>query len=343
MNTQSFAGHPEYRPAGFKAAAAGAALALALLAGCSSSPRAPADIVERGRAGAKPPASVATAPLGTANAAAGTTYVVKAGDTLYRIAMQFGRSYREIVEWNNLPSANEIRVGQVLSIAPPGSAGSTPAAGGAVLGQIEAGRVEVKPIGLPGAAPAAPTVISGSGQNAATKNAPLGEKRPYSDANYADMQKGPVVSGPAIASPTAAPAAAVASGTPVAQVNTPPSVQGWIWPTNGAIGSNFAQNKKGIDIRGDSGQPVLAANAGKVVYAGTGIHGFGNLIIVKHSPELLSAYAHNRVILVKEGQNVTRGQKIAEMGNTDADRVMLHFEIRANGKPVDPMAYLPSR
>lgn len=117
----------------------------------------------------------------------------------------------------------------------------------------------------------------------------------------------------------------------------------WMWPASGKIVATFDDNKKGIDIAGKSGQQVLAAGAGKVMYAGAGIRGYGNLVIVKHSNTLLSAYAHNKVIMVKEGDTVSKGQVIAEMGDTDADSVKLHFEIRLQGKPVDPARFLPSR
>jgi len=118
----------------------------------------------------------------------------------------------------------------------------------------------------------------------------------------------------------------------------------WMWPSDGKIVATFDEGKnKGIDIAGRMGQQVMAAGSGKVMYAGSGIRGYGNLVIVKHSNSLLSAYAHNRTILVKEGQNVTKGQPIAEMGDSDADAVKLHFEIRQQGKPVDPAKFLPSR
>ena len=117
----------------------------------------------------------------------------------------------------------------------------------------------------------------------------------------------------------------------------------WVWPADGKIISHFGEGKRGIDIAGKMGQPVLAAGSGKVLYAGSGIRGYGNLVIVKHSNNLLSAYAHNKTIFVKEDQNVTKGQKIAEMGNSDSDEIKLHFEIRQQGKPVDPSKYLPSR
>jgi lipoprotein NlpD len=119
---------------------------------------------------------------------------------------------------------------------------------------------------------------------------------------------------------------------------------GWMWPSGGAVLAGFDEARnKGLDIGGKAGDAVLAAGDGKVVYAGAGLRGYGNLVIIKHNNTYLSAYAHNQTLLVKEDQTVKRGQKIAEMGNTDADRVKLHFEIRRQGKPVDPARHLPSR
>jgi lipoprotein NlpD len=119
---------------------------------------------------------------------------------------------------------------------------------------------------------------------------------------------------------------------------------GWIWPASGTLIAGFDEAKnKGYDIAGKAGDPVLAAADGRVVYAGAGLRGYGNLIILKHNNTYLTAYAHNQTLLVKEDQSVQKGQKIAEMGNSDADRVKLHFEIRRQGKPVDPSRYLPSR
>ncbi len=123
----------------------------------------------------------------------------------------------------------------------------------------------------------------------------------------------------------------------------------WTWPTGGKVLTQFVdggagkESNKGIDIAGRAGEPVQAAAAGKVVYAGSGLRGYGNLVIVRHNATYLSAYAHNSKILVKEGQTVTRGQKIAEIGSSDADQPKLHFEIRFQGKPVDPLKYLPER
>ncbi len=142
--------------------------------------------------------------------------------------------------------------------------------------------------------------------------------------------------------PKPAPAAAP-EPRPAAATTTDEGTIDWVWPSSGKVVTGFSDtaNLKGIDIAGKAGQPVIASAAGKVVYAGTGLRGYGKLVIVKHNATFLSAYAHNREILVKEGQQVTKGQKIAEMGNTDTDQVKLHFEIRQRGKPVDPLRFLP--
>ena len=148
----------------------------------------------------------------------------------------------------------------------------------------------------------------------------------------------------------APPAAAPASATAAAAANAAADEElGWIWPTSagGAAGSVMAgfdeAKNKGLDIGGKAGDAVLASADGRVVYAGAGVRGYGNLVILKHNNTYLTAYAHNQVLLVKEDQTVRRGQKIAEMGNSDADRVKLHFEVRRQGKPVDPVKFLPPR
>ncbi|WP_197419206.1 peptidoglycan DD-metalloendopeptidase family protein [Burkholderia sp. BDU5] len=157
----------------------------------------------------------------------------------------------------------------------------------------------------------------------------------------------PLSSGPAAAPPiygsgssaSSAPAAPAPSDTsaPAASSNV-----SFAWPVRGALLSTFDDSKnKGIDIGGSAGEAVKAAADGRVVYAGNGLRGYGNLIIIKHDATYLTAYAHNRALMVKEGDAVTKGQKIAEMGNNDSDRVMLHFEVRRQGKPVDPLKYLP--
>lgn len=145
------------------------------------------------------------------------------------------------------------------------------------------------------------------------------------------------------AAETSPSSATAAESTYVAPSNSSASPTDWIWPTRGRIISGFStgERRNGISIAGETGTPISAAADGRVVYAGTGLIGFGRIIIVKHSEQFISVYAHNSRLVVNEGDNVTQGQKIAEMGQTDADRVKLHFEIRRNGKPVNPLQLLP--
>ncbi|HEY6611785.1 MAG TPA: peptidoglycan DD-metalloendopeptidase family protein [Pseudomonas sp.] len=158
----------------------------------------------------------------------------------------------------------------------------------------------------------------------------------------APLSSAAIVTAPAPQATQAAavPAAAGPVGAPAI------SAKGWAWPANGQLIGLFSSNSslnKGIDIAGELGQPVLAASTGSVVYAGSGLRGYGELVIIKHSDTYVSAYGHNRRLLVREGQQVKAGQKIAEMGSSGADRVKLHFEIRRQGQPVDPLQYLPRR
>src|SRR5450830_1194944 len=266
-------------------------LSLGLLSACSTYNRR-APIVDRQPA----PVTVRPAPVQAPQVStedkdeARGVYVVKKGDTLLRIALDHGQNYRDILAWNNLPNPDDIKVDQVLRVAPPAK-----------------GSVLTSPVTMPESRPA-PLAA------APKKVAPRGEKKPYSDATLAEMKK------------------------------DEDERLSWMWPSEGRIVATFDEGKnKGVDIAGKLGQPVTAAGAGKVMYAGSGIRGYGNLVIVKHSNSLLSAYAHNRAIVVKEGQTVSKGEKIAEMGDSDADSVKLHFEIRQQGKPVDPSRFLPSR
>ncbi|MCD6663059.1 MAG: peptidoglycan DD-metalloendopeptidase family protein [Comamonas sp.] len=157
----------------------------------------------------------------------------------------------------------------------------------------------------------------------------------------------PVTSSAAAANGSAAAAVAPAPAAPAAAPVAPAAASGDIqlaWPASGKVEARFDEaHNKGLDIGGKAGDPVLAAGDGRVVYAGAGLRGYGNLLIVQHNKTYLTAYAHNQKLLVKEDQTVHRGQKIAEMGSSDADRVKLHFEVRREGKPVDPLRYLPAR
>jgi lipoprotein NlpD len=260
-------------------------------------------------------------------------YTVRRGDTLIQIALDFGQNYRDLVTWNNLANPNDIKVDQVLRVLPPEGAAQT----GSVA---TSSGVEVRPL-TPGASSATP----GGGAAASHKTGPRGDKRPYSEAALAELQKPDAVASSAASAGVPAKAESPKAAEKPAEAQAVPDDESiaWIWPADGKVIGTFSEGKRGIDIAGKLGQPVLAAGAGKVLYAGSGIRGYGNLVIVKHSNNLLSAYAHNKTIFVKEDQTVAKGQKIAEMGNSDSDSVKLHFEIRQQGKPVDPSKFLPSR
>ena len=312
--------------------AAWLAVLLLGLAGCSSTGMAPVDERSPVHRAAK---AEGTRPV-TPQIAPSTNglHTVARGDTLYAIAFANGLDYREIAIWNQLESPDRILVGQVLRLTPP------------------AGAVEIKPLDdepTPSARPLAdPPVL----------REPQAQLLAYSEANWAQVSAArppstaPVAASPApVASTSAAPAPAAAAtaepaaakpaaATPAAGV----SVDAWLWPVDGKVIGRFgAAGGKGIDIVGPRNTPVRAVASGKVVYSGSGLRGYGRLLIVKHAGEFLSAYAHNETILVKEGDMVTAGQKIALMGDSDADRVELHFEIRRYGKPLDPLTYLPER
>lgn len=165
------------------------------------------------------------------------------------------------------------------------------------------------------------------------------------EARPLDARGAPPAAAPAsAAAPAAAPAVASASAPDAPAATREADDITWIWPAAGVVAAGFEEGRnKGLTIVGKAGEPVLAAADGRVVYAGSSLRGYGNLVIIKHNDQYLSAYAHNQVLLVKDDQAVRRGQKIAEMGSTDAERVQLHFEIRRQGKPVDPARLLPAR
>jgi lipoprotein NlpD len=244
-------------------------------------------------------------PPGFENAGKPGYYTVKPGDTLIRVGLETGQNSKDIARWNALENPDRIEVGQVLRVVPPQASESTPVA---VARPVQSSTVTATPV--------APGQAKG---NTAAAAAP---------ASGASAASAPVVA------PASAPAAA-------APGDDDPS---WMWPAGGTVVAGFDEAKnKGLDIGGNAGDPVLAAADGRVVYAGEGLRGYGKLIILKHNNVYLTAYAHNRALLVKEDATVKRGQKIAEMGDTDADRVKLHFEVRKQGKPVDPAKYMPSR
>jgi lipoprotein NlpD len=264
-------------------------------------------------------------------------YTVKKGDTLFHIALDFGQNYRDLVAWNNLENANDIKVDQVLRVLPPAAE-----IGGAQTNSVATtSGIEIRSLSA-----SQPVQVNPVINSAPNKIGPLGNKIPYSETALLELQK-PDATNYAVSASTAVVSNPsenpVAKAIDASQPGSDDKSIAWIWPAEGKIVTGYDDGKKGIDIAGKLGQPVLAASSGKVMYAGSGIRGYGNLVIVKHTNNLLSAYAYNRAILVKEGQTVNKGDKIAEMGNSDTDAVKLHFEIRQQGKPVDPTKFLPSR
>ena len=335
------------------------------LASCASRTRAPVEDRNSGASPLGPP--TAAAPGTPAAAAAPTTepetqptmYVVKRGDTLYQIALDTGLDYRELAAWNNIENVNLIRVGQALRLTAPGE--TTPSASGVTTMPLRSAPavVETRPGTPPGTQAGTPPGTPAAGVSSAAapvgtrntdvyKSSPKALKEPYSEQALRDVARAAAAPPDTVA--MAAPAT-IAAPKVEAKPETPQIAPGdggddrleWVWPAKGKVIGNFSEtaNLKGIDIAGTAGQPVIASAAGTVVYAGTGLRGYGKLIIIKHNKTYLSAYAHNREILVKEGQSVAKGQKIAEMGNTDTSDVKLHFEIRRLGKPMDPARYLP--
>lgn len=304
-------------------------------------------------------------------------YTVLPGDTLYSIAFRFGLDYRSVGRINGIAQPYIIYPGQRILVrgvddpgaatqppaqvavvpaatAPASEVGSTPPAPGQVIVRpaFPSGGVAPPPGPQPAPATPAPTPLPAATPGSAP--APGGEATPAATQGSASPQGVPPIaapeSRPTTAEPPVAPtppasAAPVAAATPPASVPLPSGpVSQWRWPSSGPVSRSYSSSvHKGIDIAGNRGDPVLAAAPGQVVYAGTGIVGFGELIIVKHDDIHLSAYGHNDRLLVREGDAVAAGQQIAEKGSTGTDSVKLHFEIRREGKPVDPMGLLPAR
>jgi lipoprotein NlpD len=314
------------RPAiSMKMLAAAICAVFLVAAGCAS--RSPAPVFDRRPAQApqaKSPAAQAT----PAPQARPGYYAVKRGDTLYSIALEHGLDYRELAHWNKLDDPSKIRVGQELRTTSPEDRSAVQVGSARLPGAIES-----RPLGSPAPAPA----------EGGMKTSPKALKLPYSEQNLALLSK-PEIRPEAApdAKPEAKPEAKAEPAAARPAVERDPDAIEFIWPARGKVIAAFAEpNQKGLDISGKPGDAVLAAAAGRVMYTGTGIRGYGKLIVIKHDNNFNSVYAHNREILVKEGQTVARGQRIAELGDTDADAPMLHFEIRKSGKPVDPAKYLP--
>lgn len=306
-------------------------IAVCLLAACAATPnRAP---IFDGHGNAKIATKTKSPPLKEPDWRP-ASYTVKKGDTLYSIALDHGLDYRELAQWNGLVDPNVILVDQVLRLTEPKATGS------ATLPTTT--RIEVLRAPKAVRAPASSTL--------AQLEAMAEPKESLADAK---VSRNPAVIAEAKAAARAEPepkAGDVETGRASSNKITSTStsiddddVDAWQWPANGKLLQGFGDNgAKGVDVSGKRGQAVYAAAAGKVVYSGAGLRGYGKLLIIKHNKTYLSAYAHNQQLLVKEGEVVKKGDKIAEMGDSDADQVKLHFEIRRFGKPVDPLKFLPA-
>ncbi len=313
-----------------------------VIAACSSNP--PAPVIDR-LPTSKPsaPASAPNKPLqpitGKPTYKTGdwrpTTYVVKKGDTLFGIGLEYGYDYKELAAANSIPAPYNIRVGQVIKLE------GTDEKSGEKEGLSNSDGVVTYPItGEPtvSAKPANMKTVNGI----IVLNEPKAVREPYSEDA---LKKVAPLPSKTIEKPTTSVETTNTAATP-AKTDTKVDLESandidWAWPTKGKVVANFNEaSNKGLDISGTTGQAITAAAPGKVIYSGSDLRGYGKLVIIKHNKNFLSVYAHNSLILVKEGQQVSRGQKIAEMGNTDSDSIKLHFEIRHQGKSVDPSKYL---
>jgi lipoprotein NlpD len=232
-------------------------------------------------------------------------YTVRRGDTLYSIAWHYGFDFRQLAAWNAIREPYTIYPGQQLRLTRPPRTAST------------------------GAAQSAPSA------RGSTAKTPL--PAPQKPSNSAPRSSGTT----SRTKPASSPGSLKKGANRAAKEGSVP-VKRWQWPAKGKVITTFsASGRKGINIAGRFGQAIVAASDGRVVYSGSGLIGYGQLIIVKHNKRYLSAYAHNNKILVKEGDAVKGGQRIAEMGRSGSNRALLHFEIRRDGKPIDPLRYLP--
>ncbi len=289
---------------------------------------------------------------GETGAEKGKFYTVQKGDTFYSIALNHGIDHQALAEWNGITDPNSIQPGQKINLSVP-----TKQAQPSLFALQEGSAATTSGSALPPSlSVVAPTILhtldpgAQDGSSEKLKTQPKAIKLPYSEQNVARLQYS-VNPSPVVQTTQTTQAA---GSIPRIEVAPEPSAQkttavssnfaaDWIWPTSGKILSSFSKNSKGVKISGQTGQAVVASASGEVVYSGHGLRGYGNLVIIKHNNIYLSAYAHNSKILVEEGELVIKGQKIAEVGNTDTDTIQLHFEIRKHGKPVDPLKYLPKQ
>ena len=317
-----------------------------VLVGCAQT-KSPAPVESR-VLGKGAPAKSATAPASSAapSVSADGYYRVRKGDTLIGISLDHGVSWRDLAAWNQIDNPNLIEVDQLIRVKPPkptrsAAAGATGATGATANQSTDSGpaKIDVRPL-----ASSKPAAATGPG-TASTASA--GSKIASGAATAAASIPAPGTV-PALppAMPPVASAAPSAASSAASSASAAKAAEGITlsWPGKGNVITQFADpGYKGIALSGAEGDPVTAAADGRVVYSGNGLRGYGNLVIVKHDGDFLTAYAHNKAIMVTEGQQVKRGQKIAELGKTDTDQPKLHFEVRKSGKPVDPLKFLAQR
>lgn len=266
----------------------------------------------------------------------GSTYTVKRGDTLFYIAWVTGNDFRDLAQRNNVPAPYALNVGQVLQV---GNAAGQPITGENAVSQASARASGGATTSTTSAQKSTAVVASqptityseSSGEQSATKMLPNNK---------------PATTTTTVVAPVTAPTTVSTTQPTASSTSTSSPISSWRWPTDGKVIENFSGaegGNKGIDIAGSKGQAIVATADGRVVYAGNALRGYGNLIIIKHNDDYLSAYAHNDTMLVREQQEVKAGQKIATMGSTGTSSTRLHFEIRYKGKSVNPLQYLPQR
>jgi lipoprotein NlpD len=327
------------------------ALAAVLLVACASTGPAPVEDRSVGapQRNAAPPASESrAAPM------PGGSYRVERGDTLYSIAFRHGVDYRDLAAWNAISAPYTIYVGRELRLSASTSRHAAADTAAAARPPASAAVAQTSGASVKPAAPAPARPTPSPFENVAVQSATATAPNPPA-APPAPGARAPVASAPAAVAPGAVPATTSTkpASAPPAAPSMPPAASpagsgevNWSWPADGQVVGTYVsgdQTRQGVDIAGKAGDPVRSAADGTVVYSGNGLIGYGELIIVKHSPSFLSAYGHNRKRLVKEGDRVKAGQTIAEMGSSSANRDSLHFEIRKNGKPANPVDYLPRR
>jgi len=308
------------------------ALTTLILVACSSTPnRAP--VIDRSPEPPKAKVTQAPKKVSTKSIANGKdwrpeTYTVKKGDTLYSLGLEFGYDYKEIAQNNNISAPYNIRVGQQLKIKNNSTANNKP---------IEANNddVVIKPLNNDSQITQTQNT-NVSPTDIPSLNSPKAIRESYTEQAASNNTS------PAKNAETKVPEIKPAEAKPTDSVITGEDSIDWGLPTKGKIKTAFNEgaSAKGVDIEGAMGQDINAAGNGKVIYNGSDLRGYGNLVIVKHNKDYLSVYAHNSKILVKEGQTVVKGQKIAEMGNSGTDAIKLHFEIRYQGKSIDPTKFL---